>query len=98
MIKGVRSIEELKPYFSVNPSGGTPLNRTLSYVLSQNQGVMLGDKKLLIIIVTDGEPTDGIDDFKQSLQTRNDNVFTNIVACTDDDNTMNYLNGWDRVI
>lgn len=103
MVRSVRSIDELEAHFSVKPSGFTPMNRTLRYVLSQNQGGVLGEKKLLVIIVTDGEPTDdgGREDilgFKQSLQMRNNNVYTTIVSCTDDDHTMMYLNNWDRVL
>ncbi len=56
--------------------------------------------KLLIIIVTDGEPTDDnghvdIKNFKKALKSRHRNVFTTIVSATDDDQTMRYLDEWD---
>lgn len=63
------------------------------------------EKKLLVIIVTDGQPTDrsGITDingFKNTLMTRSpiDKIFVTIVACTDDDSCIEYLDKWDRQI
>jgi hypothetical protein len=63
------------------------------------------EKKLLIIIVTDGEPTDNrgtvsINSFKQCLMSRSpiDRIFVTIVACTDDDTSISYLNKWDKSI
>ena len=75
----------------------------LQTVLSENNTSRLGENKLLVIIVTDGEPTDDygnkdIHGFKHALQARGRNVFTTIVSCTDEDNTMDYLNNWDRNI
>lgn len=62
-------------------------------------------KKLLIIIVTDGEPTDDrgnsdINGFKKCLQSRRpiDRIFTSIIACTDEEDSMDYMNKWDRNI
>jgi hypothetical protein len=60
----------------------------------------LGERKLLVIIATDGEPTDDfgkqdIAGFKTALLSRGKNVYTTIVSCTDEDSTMDYLNSWD---
>lgn len=54
MVKSIRKFEELKPSFQTRPSGLTPITTILSKVLKNN---LLYDKKLLTIIVTDGEPT-----------------------------------------
>ncbi len=79
-----------------NTCGGTPLCRTLRQVLNDKRGI-LNEKKLLIIIITDGQP-ESIPDFKSILLNERmaGRVFTTIVACTDEDSTMDYLNGWDK--
>jgi hypothetical protein len=53
------------------------------------------------VIATDGEPTNlegkvNIPEFKRALLSRGPNVFTTIVVCTDDEESVNYLNNWDR--
>ena len=67
----------------------------------------LTERKLLILIFTDGSPTSAnfdpkmaIIEFKQCLQNRSpiDKIFVTIVACTDDDYALEYLNNWDRQI
>ena len=95
----------LNSFARTKPSGYTPLAQTLTQVLNENANIVRAEKKLLIVIVTDGEPTDqsgnvNINQFKQCLQSRNpiDRIFVNIVACTDDDSSMDYLNKWDREI
>ena len=57
MVKNVHKFEELKPRFKSKPSGLTPITAILSKVLKNNMPSHLYDKKLLTIIVTDGEPT-----------------------------------------
>lgn len=88
--------------FRQKPGGFTPLPRVLNQVLRDNNR-FLSEKKLLVVIVSDGEPTDDygeptVGGFKQVLQNRSPRVFTSIVACTDDDESMRYLNRWDREI
>lgn len=90
----------LESLFNFTPRGYTPLPLVLSQVLS-NHMADLNERKLLIIICTDGEPSDNrgqpaINKFKQVLQSRSPRVFTTIVACTDDDDSIEYLNEWDR--
>lgn len=51
--------------------------------------------------MTDGEPTDtrgnsDIKGFRKCLKARASNVYTNIVACTDQDDSIHYLNRLDR--
>jgi hypothetical protein len=88
--------------FSSPPRGFTPLTRALRTVLN-DQKTILNEKKLLILIATDGLPTDerGNDDragFKRFLQYDRqpvDRIPTSILAVTDDDQTMEYLNSLD---
>ena len=63
--------------------------------------MLKSDGNLLTIVVTDGEPTDDrgnsdIKGFRKFLKSRPSNVYTNIVACTDQDDSMRYLNRMDR--
>jgi hypothetical protein len=105
MASNIVNISQIDQIFRDNkPSGYTPLPRILNQVFQQNANVVR-ERKLLIIIVTDGEPTDDtgkvtIKQFKSCLKNRQpiDRIFINIVACTDDDNSMDYLNKWDRTI
>ena len=100
-VKNVRSFDQLSLYFRDKPAGATPLSRTIQNVIRENSVESLNNKNLLILIATDGEPTDAtgysnIPEFKQTLQNRPSYVFTNIAACTDDDSSIGYLNGLDR--
>jgi hypothetical protein len=101
--RAVKHINDLEPYLIDKPSGFTPMRRILERVLVDNSKTKLGERKLLIVIVTDGEPTNDqgkqdIKGLKKVLQSRDKNVFTTIVSCTDEAHTMDYLNNWDRNI
>jgi hypothetical protein len=102
-IKTSQEIEDI--FHNREPCGLTPLIFTLNQILMRKKK----SKKLLILIVTDGEPTDynrtgvntsndSINEFKKILMEKNDNVYVNILACTDDRDSMKYLNRWDREI
>lgn len=96
-IKNIQTINELNDLFYEQPSGATPLTKTIQTVLRDN----LTNKNLLLLIATDGEPTDQngtvkIQEFKNCLLNRPKNVFTSIVACTSDKTSVNYLNGLDN--
>lgn len=100
---GVRSAEDLAAHFVQPPNGYTPLARILATVLKDNNQAALAERKLLIVIATDGEPTDDqgrsdIPGFRHSLESRPPFVYTTIVSCTDEDDTMRYLNNWDKRI
>lgn len=88
------------PLFDDKPSGYTPLAKVFNQVLNDNEQYV-NEQKLLVVIVTDGEPTDefgkqAIYPFRQALMNRHKNVYTSIVACTDDATSVEYLNRWDR--
>jgi hypothetical protein len=97
----VQSFDQLKPIFEQPPRGYTPLTRAVREILKENSGMALNEKKLLVLIVTDGEPTTDsgtvdIKSFKRILQERNHNVYTTIVTCTDEQSSVDYLNKLDR--
>ena len=103
----VESIRQLNEQFSSLPQGLTPLTNSFKLAIENNREE-LGEKKLLIIIFTDGCPTtndytgklDPVKEFKEALQQRNpmNRIFVTIVACTDDEYSLRYLNNWDNTI
>lgn len=93
----------MRVFREYQPRGYTPLARALDQVLRDNLNLVNYEKKLLIVIVTDGEPTDergnsDINGFKKCLESRKpaDRIFTSIIACTDQDDSVDYLNRLDR--
>ena len=105
IIRNVRSHLDLHSYFQSPPQGYTPLKDTFNLVISDNYEAAR-ERKLLIIIITDGEPTDRsgikseVNEFRKCLAERNpiNNIFVTILACTDDDNSIRYLDKWDKDI
>lgn len=85
--------------FSIKASGSTPIVPVLQNILYTKC-----EKKRLIILATDGCPdnvngADGIAAFKYILQNeRGPHDYMTILACTDDDSTIDYLNAWDKEI
>jgi hypothetical protein len=102
-VRNITDASQLVNYFRDKPQGFTPLASAVQQVLNDNPPQTLSERKLLIIIATDGEPTDSqgkvnIPQFKETLLKRSNNVFTTIVACTDDDDSVGYLNKWDKTM
>lgn len=83
--------------------GFTPLTARLRTLLDEYANLANSGRNLLTIIVTDGEPTDArgnsdIKGFRKCLKSRLPNVYTNIVACTDQEDSIHYLNRIDRKV
>ncbi|KAJ3032483.1 hypothetical protein HDV00_007448 [Rhizophlyctis rosea] len=105
-LRNVKNPSQIEQAFHTLPSGGTPINSVLRRVLSDKRPVYASpesSKKLLIILATDGEPTDeaGISTLRHILTNERqpiDRVHVIFVACTDDDNAIAYLNQWDTSI
>jgi hypothetical protein len=104
--RNVKNISQLNEQFMSPPTGLTPLAASFHMAIENNRNE-LTERKLLIIIFTDGSPTSNnsnpqmaISEFKHSLQNRSpiDRIFITIVACTDDEYALEYLNNWDRQI
>lgn len=99
--RNLRSPDELTPHLAPRPNGFTPITRAVKAAISDHNLALLGSrKKLLLVIVTDGEPSDeqgsiAIADFRACLESRPEHVYTTIVSCTDEKFTMAYLNNWD---
>jgi DNA-directed RNA polymerase subunit N (RpoN/RPB10) len=84
--------------FMDQPNYGTPLSERLRQVL-QEKKIDVG-KRLLILIATDGEPSDGKDQFKKLLMTRDpiSQIFVTILACTNEKHVLQWLNGLDNSV
>jgi len=79
------------------PRTGTPLTQTLNRVLGHKEGLPAG-KKLLIFIVTDGQPEGGPAAFKEALIKKGGNVHVSILACNSDEGAIGYLNDIDETV
>lgn len=99
---GITSSDQLELTFSIKPSGFTPIVPVLKKIYSKP--IKRGKNSRLVILITDGQPTgdDGkvdIISFKNCLLSdRLPTDYVNIIACTNDDNVMSYLNNWDDEI
>jgi len=94
VVKNVKNLDLVAQLFNAPPSGSTPLVRTFNQVIADKVAT-LGEKNLLVIIITDGVPDEGIAAFTHAVSSKPKNVHVSIAACTDDDNVMNYLNKMD---
>jgi hypothetical protein len=106
-IKNIQRISDLRSRFSIPPKGDTPLTDCFNMILRKNHVELVGSRKLLTIIFTDGCPTSNnlaetfaIDEFKRVLKQRTpmNRIFVSIVACTNDASSLEYLNKWDTKI
>jgi hypothetical protein len=90
------------PFFQNPPAGYTPIPRVFSQIL-RDKAAIIAEKKMLLLIATDGQPTndvgnDATSEFFNCLKTRSPNVYVSIIACTDDEAFMRYLNEIDRIV
>lgn len=95
----IEKLEEIQSIFRDPPHGYTPITRILREVLKQRYDSTY--KGRLILICTDGQPTDDkgnirIDELKRVLENeRSVNDYVTFLACTDDEESIGYLNEWD---
>ncbi|XXQ31713.1 VWFA domain-containing protein [Plasmodiophora brassicae] len=96
----VRSSAQVAEAFRAGPNGFTPLTAAVQLVLQQKAHVLRENKPILLVIATDGAPTDreGNDDvrgFQQCIKALPKNVYVSFLACTDNDDEVAYLNKMD---
>ena len=104
--QNVTNYNQISDHFNNNriPNGVTPLTRVFERVLNDNKNVV--NNNLLILIMTDGEPSNDvgvsnaetISKFKKVFKHKPKNVYVNVLACTTNDATMAYLSKWDEEI
>ena len=97
--KNIKSIEEIQEIFNERPSGLTPLTSKLNDLFNNNSN---SDKPLLIIIPTDGLPSENgengetgeieVKSFENLLKNRNSTKFLiSFLACSNDEKEIGYL-------
>lgn len=93
--KNVKDIVTVNELFKKHPRGTTPLVHTIRNAYASIDG----EKKTLLIIATDGEPNEGVDAFEKTLTTeRPKDTYVTIMACTNDDSAIGYLDRFDDII
>lgn len=107
-VLAARSASDIQVAFDhAPPSGYTPLTRALKGILggrpSAGGRADGGQRKLLLLIATDGQPTDDrgnvdIAAFIAALKAKAPHVYIQIMACTDDDNAIAYLEKVDTTV
>jgi hypothetical protein len=102
----VNDSSQLNETFSRLPDGPTPITRVLEQVLNLKRS-LIHDRKLLILIATDGLPTDdrGENDLKRLEKVLRhdrlpsiDRIYITFIACTNDLQSVQYLNQFDKKI
>ncbi|CAF3317685.1 unnamed protein product [Rotaria socialis] len=101
----VRDSSDLENLFVIAPEGATPVVPVLRQVLHEKRN-QIYERKLLILIATDGIPTDererpDIRTLEHVLKNERkpmDQIPVTIIICTDDYQSMNYLHDWDKTI
>jgi uncharacterized protein YegL len=96
-LRNVTSVkdESLQAAFAKGPQRGTPLTETVLRVAGEE---LPGNKPVIMVILTDGEPNGGARRFKQAVQWAigEKNVRFHIMACTDNQKDIVWLNEFDR--
>ena len=102
----VHDSSQLNETFSMAPNGPTPLTRVLSEIL-ESKRAQVHDRKLLILIATDGVPTNesGLNDLQNLANVLmndrfpvHDRIYVTFIACTNDLESVSYLNEFDKKI
>jgi hypothetical protein len=94
-LANVVDMSGLQNTFNDLPSGSTPLIKTLRKIYREKANLPDG-RQLLIVVVTDGEPSDGgLDDLYRVLYNKPSNVHVSLAECTDNEEEMVYLDDWD---
>jgi hypothetical protein len=95
-LRNVTSVKDpsLQAAFARGPQGGTPLTETVLRVA----GELSGNRPVIMVILTDGEPNGGPLRFKQAVQWAivEKNVRFQIMACTDNEREIAWLNQFDH--
>ena len=95
-LRNVTSVKDpsLQAAFARGPQRGTPLTETVLRVA----GELSGNRPVIMVILTDGEPNGGPLRFKQAVQWAivEKNVRFQIMACTDNEREIAWLNQFDH--
>jgi hypothetical protein len=100
---GVTDLTIVDRAFQTSPSGYTPLVSNLDDIFKSNLPRLRHNQKLLVIIATDGEPTDddgnsNVPELERLMLNRRppDTIYISFLVCTDDEDSVAYLRRWDK--
>jgi hypothetical protein len=96
----VTDMTGLQSVFLNPPDGSTPLIARIKNLHASYKDSLNG-KQLLLVVITDGEPSDGShNDLYYALRsvTIDGNVHVSFAECTDQEDDMEYLDRWDGLI
>lgn len=101
--ENIESEENIEKILIDAPCGGTPLTFKLKQIIDKYMKNAYSNKPLLVIIATDGVPTESgnldLDNFKRVLENKNhEKVFISFLACSDNEDDVGYLNDLDKDI
>lgn len=101
--RNVTDLEIVENNFSIPPRGYTPLARVLRSIFQQAAERSYSDKELLVIVATDGAPTDdngnlAVDELRRVMngERRVETTHVQFLVCTDAQEFVEYLRDWDR--
>ena len=101
-VKDPQTVDEA---FTKPPRGYTPLVPVLEHIFKLPMTRRGADKKLLVFVATDGEPTDKdgnsmIPELKRLMveARQSDTTYVSFLLCTDDPKAVGYLTEWDRTM
>ena len=93
----VTSPAQLASSFARPPRGGTPIIGALARIF-QTYAQLAQRQRVLVVVITDGEPSDGSTTqlFNVLASQRHPNIHVSLAEMSDDEETMAFLDGWDR--
>jgi hypothetical protein len=94
---GVTDHAQIAPAFVAPPRGGTPVIGALRGIFERYSGAAAAGQRVLVVVITDGEPSDGsVNDLFNLLKfKRHPNIHVSLAEMSDDEETMRFLDGWD---
>lgn len=97
---GVTSHEQIAPAFLSPPRGGTPIIGALRNIFSVYNSLAASGTRVLVVVITDGEPSDGstADLFNLLKYQRHNNIHISLAEMSEDEETMAFLDTWDRLL
>jgi hypothetical protein len=99
VVKGVKSAAGLQDIFSTLPTGSTPLNGALNRIYSDYRQLPPNRKYLLIVVVTDGVPSDGTKEkLAATIRAKPSFAHVSFAECTDRPEDMEWLDELDKNI
>jgi len=99
VVKGVKSTAGLQDVFAELPTGGTPINGALRRIYSDKSVLGPGRQWLLVVVVTDGVPSDGNHEaLAATLRAKPSHTHVSFAECTDRPEDMEWLDELDRNI